>query len=125
MNQRKWTWWALAIAISLLNACSRDVGECWTLEEDGQGGGAGGPIVPTGAGGFGDVPPPGQAPQDADPKAGCGNEWSDKPACNRQFIEDRARCRKARTHRCWASQMERLIYCEKNDGKTGFPALDD
>jgi hypothetical protein len=39
--------------------------------------------------------------------------------------EDRARCQKVRTRRCWASQMDRLIYCEKHDGKTGYPPLDD
>jgi hypothetical protein len=76
------------------------------------------------AGGFGDTQPP--EPSDAEPQQGCkDNEWSDKPSCNRQFIEDRARCQKAKTSRCWASQMERLLYCEKHGGKTGFPELDD
>lgn len=48
-------------------ACNYDTGECYLRDEGGQG--SGGVIVPTGAGGFGDVPP---EPQDAaDPEAGC------------------------------------------------------
>ena len=63
MKTGRWLGWALAAAVPLWAACSRDVGECWLPSEDGQGAVGGGPIVPAGAGGFGDVPPD---PQDAD-----------------------------------------------------------
>lgn len=55
--------WALAAVVPVWAACSRDVGECWLPSEDGQGAVGGGPIIPAGAGGFGDVPP---QPQNAD-----------------------------------------------------------
>jgi hypothetical protein len=49
------------MVVLLLAACTRDVGECFDPNDLSQGGGAGGnaggPIIPTGAGGDGNVPP--------------------------------------------------------------------
>jgi hypothetical protein len=88
--------WALAIAILLLTACNYDEGQCWLRsEDDGQGGVAGGPIVPTGAGGFGDVPP---KPQDAtDPPPPDCNIVADSPCnekCLADYVEEAAKCGK-------------------------------
>jgi hypothetical protein len=50
-------------------ACNYDEGECWIDGQEAGGVGAGGPILPPGTGGFGDVPP---EPQDAaDPPVDC------------------------------------------------------
>jgi hypothetical protein len=50
--------WTLVMVLSIVMACTQADGECWSPTEDnGQGGAAGGPLLPTGAGGFGDVPP--------------------------------------------------------------------
>lgn len=114
-----------AIAMLLVTACNYDEGACWLPSDDGQGGAAGGPIVPTGAGGSGNVPPKPQDAADLPASGGCHDDWSDIPACNKQFVEDRARCKKVKTERCWASAMDRLAFCNKTGGKTGFPALDD
>lgn len=116
-----------ALTATLLTSCNYDDGACWSrTEDDGQTGAGGGPIVP-GGGGNGDAPE--SKPQDASdpaPTGGCeDNEWSDIPACNRQFAADRIRCQKAKTRRCWSSAMDRLAYCTKTNGKTGFPELDD
>ncbi len=60
--------WVGTGIISVLTACNYDEGECWRRDENGNVG-VGGSIVPTGAGGFGDVPP---QPQDAtDPPPDC------------------------------------------------------
>lgn len=56
-------------------------------------------------------------------------QWSEYPACSKQHDADRATCNNMRTkdnakkRSCWASANERLAYCGKNKGKTGFPAL--
>jgi hypothetical protein len=77
--------WIAAIPISLLTACSYIDGQCWPASEDGQGGGTGGPIVPAGAGGFGDVPP---KPQEAsDPPPPDCNIVEDTP-CNKKCLTD-------------------------------------
>jgi hypothetical protein len=55
MKIEKWMIWSLPAFALLLNACLRDVGECYVPNDDGQGG-QGGTIVPGGAGGYGDVP---------------------------------------------------------------------
>jgi hypothetical protein len=68
--------WALTAAVSLWAACSRDVGECWLPSEDGQGAVGGGPIIPAGAGGFGDVPP---EPQNADAPPPACEESEEEP----------------------------------------------
>jgi hypothetical protein len=75
MNTEKWIFWSLPAFGFLLNACLRDVGECYVPNDDGQGG-AGGSIVPGGAGGYGDVP---RRPLDA---SGFGGD-----PCSTQTIE--------------------------------------
>lgn len=72
----------LAVLVcGLVAACNYDTGECYLREEEGAG--AGGHIVPTGAGGFGDVPP---EPQDtADPAAGCAPDRS----CTDMYVDCR------------------------------------
>jgi hypothetical protein len=125
------TWLAayiLALLICLMNACNYDEGACWLPSEDGQGGAAGGPLVPGGAGGVGDRPQP--KPQDTSGSPASGrcedDEWSKYPACNRQFAADRIRCQKAATRACWASQMARLAACNRSGGTLlDFPALED
>ena len=57
MKTTKWLGCTFTIAMSLLNGCIHDGSECWDISEEAQGGGAGGPIVPGGAGGYGNVPP--------------------------------------------------------------------
>lgn len=57
MRAAKWIGGTFVMALSLLTACIHDGSECWDVSEEAQGGGAGGPIVPTGAGGYGNVPP--------------------------------------------------------------------
>jgi hypothetical protein len=54
--------------------------------------------------------------------AQCG-EWSKYPACEQQFIRDRRICQKVKSSACWASQMQRLAYCNRTKGQTGFPEL--
>lgn len=58
--------WIAGLAMLVLVTCNYDEGACWI---DGQGDGAvgagGGPILPPGAGGFGDVPPEPQGATDA------------------------------------------------------------
>lgn len=57
------------------------------------------------------------------------DEWSEYPACSKQYDADKAACNKMKTNdnakkrSCWASASERLAYCGKHKGKTGFPAL--
>lgn len=78
--------WALAAAVPVWAACSRDVGECWLPGEDGQGAVGGGPIIPAGAGGFGDVPP---EPQTADdPPADCDDESAEAPGGLKVFCKE-------------------------------------
>lgn len=61
--------------------------------------------------------------------AGCSEdddkdeEWSIYISCNKQFNDDRKICRKVRRAICWKSQMDRLAWCNKNKGETGFPPL--
>jgi hypothetical protein len=50
------------------------------------------------------------------------DEWSDKPQCNQQFVEDRKVCQRAQNYNCWANQMERLSYCNQT-GQVGRPRL--
>lgn len=55
-------------------------------------------------------------------------QWSEYPACTKQYNEDTAACNKMKASKskkesCWNSASERLAYCSKNAGKTGFPAL--
>jgi hypothetical protein len=119
--------WIAAISTTLLTSCNYDDGACWSrTEDDGHTGAGGGPIVP-GGGGYGDAPEP--KPQDTtDPATmgGCDDtEWSDNPVCSRQYASDREKCRKAKTERCWFSAMQRLAYCNKTKGQTGFPELDN
>lgn len=47
----------LVATIVIASACQTIDGACWLPDSPGQGGGAGGPILPTGAGGYGDTPP--------------------------------------------------------------------
>jgi len=47
----------LGLAFVVASACQTIDGACWLPDSQGQGGGAGGPIIPTGAGGYGDTPP--------------------------------------------------------------------
>jgi hypothetical protein len=49
-------------------------------------------------------------------------EWSDKPQCNQQYIDDRKICQRAGSSTCWANSTERLGYCNKT-GKVGIPLL--
>jgi hypothetical protein len=51
--------WSLAFFVVVLAGCSYTDGQCWSLaEENGQGGAAGGSLVPSGAGGdYGEAPP--------------------------------------------------------------------
>lgn len=64
--------WITTIALSLSAACSYTEGECWLRSEDsGQDGSGGGPLLPGGPGGYGDVPP---EPQDVNDSA--------PPECN-------------------------------------------
>jgi len=44
------------LAFAQVAACQTIDGACWLPDSQGQGVGAGGPIVPAGAGGYGDVP---------------------------------------------------------------------
>ena len=57
----------VAMATSTLTACNYDEGQCWLRSEDDVGGVGGGPIISSGAGGFGDVPPEPQDASDAPP----------------------------------------------------------
>lgn len=54
-------------------------------------------------------------------------QWSKYPACSKQHEADRVACNKVKDAQkravCWSSANERLAYCGKNGGKTGFPAL--
>ncbi|MCQ9326917.1 hypothetical protein [Neisseria dentiae] len=55
-------------------------------------------------------------------------QWSQYPACSKQYESDRAACNKmqgskAKKESCWASASERLAYCNKTKGTTGTPAL--
>jgi len=54
---------------------------------------------------------------------GNAGEWSDIPACDEQFKQDREVCRRVKRDACWASMNERLAWCIKNKGQTGKPAL--
>jgi hypothetical protein len=47
----------MALAFVLVAACQTIDGACWLPDGQGQGSGASGPILPTGAGGYGDTPP--------------------------------------------------------------------
>ncbi len=118
--------WTAVFAAALLTACNEDQGQCWTRsEDDGQAGAGGAPIVP-GGGGYGDTPgPKPQGTTDPATMGGCDNEWSKIAACSNQYARDRARCQKAQTARCWSSAMDRLAYCNKTNGQTDFPELDD
>jgi hypothetical protein len=51
--------------------------------------------------------------------------WSRYKSCSDQHDRDRERCRKVRKATCWESAMERLAYCNKHKGETGFPPLND
>jgi hypothetical protein len=69
-------------------ACNYDTGECYLRGEEGAGAG-GGAIIPTGYGGFGDVPPkPQGGPAPVDPcqqKAECTVTWkADSDVCKNQ-----------------------------------------
>lgn len=73
------------LACGFVAACNYDTGECYLRGQDGAGVG-GGAITPTGAGGFGDVPPePQGAPAPVDPclqKAECTVTWkADSDVC--------------------------------------------
>lgn len=57
----------VTIPILLVSACSYVDGQCWSANEDGHGGAGGGPVVPTGSGGFGDVPPQPRGASDPTP----------------------------------------------------------
>jgi predicted small secreted protein len=46
----------LVLAFVLVAACQTIDGACWLPDSQGQGGGPGGPIVPAGVGGYGDMP---------------------------------------------------------------------
>jgi hypothetical protein len=46
----------LMITFVMASACQTIDGACWLPDSQGQGGGAGGPIIPTGVGGYGDTP---------------------------------------------------------------------
>lgn len=61
----------LAVLVcGLVSACNYDTGECYPRHEGGEG--VGGNVVPTGGGGFGDVPP---EPQDvSDPADPCSSQ---------------------------------------------------
>lgn len=50
-------------------------------------------------------------------------EWSRYPACNDQFERDRRICTRVATRACWASQMQRLAWCNAHNGETGKPPL--
>lgn len=63
----------LAVLVSLLPACNYTEGQCWVDTGDqGYGGTPDGPILPTGAGGYGSVPP---EPQDL-------SDDTEPPECN-------------------------------------------
>lgn len=54
-------------------------------------------------------------------------QWSKYPVCSQQYDKDIAACKKVKDSKkresCYSSASERLAYCGKNAGKTGFPAL--
>ena len=50
-------------------------------------------------------------------------QWSKYPACEDQFNRDRVVCQRVKIAACWASQMERLAYCNRTKGETGKPPL--
>lgn len=50
-------------------------------------------------------------------------EWSDKPQCNQQYIDDRKICQRAHFSTCWANSTERLGVCNRTD-KVGTPPSD-
>ena len=50
-------------------------------------------------------------------------QWSKFPACEAQFESDRAVCAKVKSQACWASQMERLAWCNRTKGEVGKPKL--
>ncbi len=73
------------LAVGFVAACNYDTGECYLRGEEG-GGAGGGAIIPTGYGGFGDVPPKPQGdPAPVDPclqKAECTVTWkADSAVC--------------------------------------------
>jgi len=55
--------------------------------------------------------------------AAIAGPWSRYPACNTRFDADRAICQKVKTRPCWASQAERLAWCNAHTGETGTPSL--
>lgn len=68
--------------------------------------------------------------RDSDGQTCKDDEWSEFPACSRQFAADRTACdslpkqAKRRRHDCWVSQMDRLVTCNKSKGKVlGYPPL--
>ncbi|SRR5258706_16229824 len=44
-----------------------------------------------------------------------GRQWSDKPQCDQQFINDRQICQQTKSPKCWENQMERLAECNRTD----------
>ena len=40
-----------------------------------------------------------------------------------QFKQDHEICKRAKRQSCWESMQERLVYCNKTNGETGFPPL--
>jgi hypothetical protein len=53
------------------------------------------------------------------------SQWSKYKSCSKQYDRDRAKCREVKSAKCWASAAERLAYCNKTQGETGFPPLED
>src|SRR5262249_46049816 len=51
--------------------------------------------------------------------------WSKYKSCSAQHDRDRERCREVKKATCWESTMERLAYCNRNKGETGFPPLNE
>lgn len=50
-------------------------------------------------------------------------QWSKFPACEAQFDRDRVVCQRVKSQACWASQMERLAWCNRTKGEVGKPQL--
>lgn len=65
-------WW-VALMLGGASACTVMDGQCWYKDENGTGDGAGGQLVGTGQGGYGDASPKPQAADDSRPPPDCAS----------------------------------------------------
>lgn len=95
--------------------CQQVEGECWPISEDGQGSGAGGGVIGTGYGGFGDVTP---TPQDASDSATLQCSSEDGQQMSGVICSGPAECKKA----CFAAEkycVEYAVHPYKSGIKPG------